>query len=395
MYAISMRLLSQNALKKRMDIAHLFFLFPRIIALTLACATVHAQTPGLDSARALLANRQFAQAEAALRSEREGPIRDTLLAQALVGVRDGQINQQRSAEALALLQRAASTGYPEASYPLATILASGGRIAEARQLLQPLAAQQDARALYLLGRISESVREYVNAAQFYERSAHQGNADALNNLGYMHANGIGVARDDLRAARYYRDALSAGSLEAGINLAVLIDAGRAALAPGESRERLLEPAAQVGQPVALRMLGRTAPTQPAVANASPAPAPQAVAPQPLVSRPAATPLAAASPAPVAVAAAASQASPPPDAAPATQPPLTAAQAAEAYAQAIRLQRGDGVVRDLAKAAALLERAATAGLPDALRALADVYDYGLGVVSNPRKALELRKAAAGR
>jgi TPR repeat protein len=75
--------------------------------------------------------------------------------------------------------------------------------------------------------------------------------------------------------------------------------------------------------------------------------------------------------------------------------LTAAQAAEAYAQAIRLQRGDGVVRDLAKAAALLERAATAGLPDALRALADVYDYGLGVVSNPRKALELRKAAAGR
>jgi uncharacterized protein len=394
LHARSMRLSSQKWLKTRMDTACLICFF----SLFMHGLSAHAQTPALDSARALLAKRDFAQAERILRAESAGPIRDTLLAQSLITAGDTQTNPERTAEALGLLERAASAGYPEATYPLASIVASSGRIADARQLLQPLAEKNDPRALYLLGRINEAVRDYINAARFYERSAHLGNADALNNLGYMHANGLGIARDDTRAARYYREAITAGSLEAGINLAALIDANRAALADGETREKLLEPAAQVGQPVALRMLGRAAtaaqaPTQPA-APATPAialapprlsamPAPRATAPAPIA---AAAPLAAIS-------------SPPPASTEPSVPPpppqLSAAQAAEIYAQAIRLQRGEGAVRDLTRAAELLEHAASAGLADAQRALADVYDYGLGVASNPRKAIELRKAAAGR
>jgi TPR repeat protein len=456
LYAISMRFLGQKWLKTRMDIAYLvlgicsipFALsvskciceqsraspasLPRsrrsarmvlqlakrsagLCAALLLCGFAHAQTPALDQARALIAQRQFVQAETLLRPQTEGPIRDTLLAQALMGLREGGLstNNDRVTEALTLLQRAASAGYPEATYPLATILASSGRVTEAQQLLAPLTAQSDARALYLVGRIAEASREYLRAAQFYERNAHRGNADAFNNLGYLHANGLGVARDDGRAAQYYRDAVAAGSIEAGINLVALADAGRTQLATNESRTALLERAAQMGQPTALRMLGRSAPAPIATAPAPSVPAPvapaaasaRAATPAALVSGAAVSTTSSASAAPpptapqrpasppAAVAAATATATAPPSApAPA---PLTAAQAADLYAQALRLQRGEGAVRDLAKAAALLEQAAAAGLPDAQRTLADVYDYGLGVVSNPRKALELRKAAAGR
>jgi uncharacterized protein len=369
--AISMRFFKQKCLKNLMNTALLAF----------ACMhAVRAQTSNLDQARSLIAQRQFQQAEVLLRSEREGPVRDTLLAQALIGVRESTDNPERTAQALTLLQRAAAAGYPGATYPLASIYASSGRVADARQLLQPLAAQQDARALYLLGRISEALREYTNAAQLYERSAHQGNGDALNNLGFMHANGNGVARDDVRAARYYRDAIASGSLEAAINLVVLADANRTSLQGNETREALLAPAAQQGQPIALRLLGREVPAAAPLAPLTP-PAPTAPPiPSVTVARAPAT-----LPAPAQQAAAAS-----------TVPvALSAAQAQELLAQARRLQRGEGVMRDLARAATLLEQAAQAGLADAQRALADVYDYGLGVVSNARKAAELRKTAAGR
>ncbi|MGL4575610.1 MAG: tetratricopeptide repeat protein, partial [Burkholderiaceae bacterium] len=211
LYAISMRFSGQKWLKTRLDIAYSAFLSTSI--LILCAANAHAQTPALDQARTLITQRQFVQAEALLRPQTEGPIRDTLLAQALMGLREGGLstNNDRVTEALTLLQKAASAGYPEATYPLATIRASRGRVTEAQQLLTPLAAQNDARALYLTGRIAESTRDYLRAAQFYERSAHRGNADAINNLGYLHANGLGVARDDGRAAQYYREAVAAGS----------------------------------------------------------------------------------------------------------------------------------------------------------------------------------------
>jgi uncharacterized protein len=364
--AVFMRFFSQKCLKNRMNTA--LIVCKSVLFFTLTNTAAYAQTPALDQARSLLNQRQFLQAEQLLRDEREGPVRDTLLAQALIGVRESTENPERTAQAILLLQRAAAAGYPDATYPLASIYASSGRVADARQLLQPLAAQQDARALYLLGRISEALREYTAAAQLYERSAHLGNADAMNNLGFMHANAIGVVRDDTRSARFYRDAIAAGSTEAGINLVVLADAKRASLQGNETREALLAPAARLGQPVALRLLGREAAPPPAAP-------PLAQAPAPVLRTPAPVPVSTAAPAP--------------------SPAPTREQAQALLAQAQRLQRGEGVLRDLARAAALLEQAAQSGLADAQRALADVYDYGLGVVSNSRKAAELRKAAAGR
>jgi TPR repeat protein len=73
--------------------------------------------------------------------------------------------------------------------------------------------------------------------------------------------------------------------------------------------------------------------------------------------------------------------------------MSVEQAKQTYEQAMRLRRGDGVMRDFAQAANLLQQAADAGLADAQRALAESYEYGLGVTADQNKAKALRQAAA--
>jgi TPR repeat protein len=422
------------------------------------CAAPFAQTLALEQARGMLFQQQYTQAEALLRQQAIGPVRDTMLAQAIIGVRDDAppLTAQRINEAFVLLLRASDAGYAEAAYPLAVVYGLLGQPAQAQQLLAPRAQQNDGRALYLLGRMADLMRDYPRAAQLYERGALTGNADSLNGMGYLYANGLGVAQSDERAGNYYMQAIIAGSVQAGVNLVALADSKRFDLAP-EYRKVLLDRAALTGNAQAKQLLASK--PQPAVAaqaatqastpreqKASPPPAAPAlaaattapVAPVPVPAPPTATtpvtppaPIAAPvpakepAPAPAVVAAAAPgapltpapvpvpQAAPEPakpqppkpaaepavtkavaaSPAPPPEPPLNAEQAAQAYAQAMRLRRGQGVLRDLVQSAALLERAAQAGLPQAQLALAEAYEYGLGVQANAAKAQALRKEVA--
>jgi TPR repeat protein len=470
---------TNTTLMKYFDVKHAFLAL--LASTALWCCAAFAQTLPLEQARGLLAQRQYAQAETLLRQQTEGPVRDTMLGQAIIGVREDAppLTIQRVNEALTLLQKAYNASHPEAIYPLAVVYGLIGRVSDAQNLLSARATQNDGRALYLLGRMADLSGDYRRAVQLYERSSFTGNADALNGMGYLYANGLGVQVDDQRAANYYLQAIIAGSIEAGVNLVLLSDARRAQLS-ADSRRVLLERAAQVGDGQARQMLSRSAPvapvTSPATAQAAPrsttppitpttpsAPAPVAAAPAPQqpvrpvaptppvastappavtptppaapvvaappapASTPASTPIAAApvppppalvpqlaptpapiavatpapapapipapAPAPVAKAAPAPEPVPPRVAAPAPEVPLDTAQAKQVYAQAMRLRRGENVTRDLAQSLALLERAAGASLMEAQLALADTYEYGLGVPANPAKAKSLRETVA--
>jgi TPR repeat protein len=429
--------------------------FPLLLAgVALFCAASFAQTLALEQARGMLFQHQYTQAEVLLRQQAIGPVRDTMLAQAIIGVRDDSppLTAQRLNEAFVLLLRASDAGYAEAVYPLAIVYGLLGQPARTQELLLPRAQQNDGRALYLLGRMADLMRDYPRAAQFYERGALTGNADALNGMGSLYANGLGVVANADRAANYYMQAIIAGSVQAGMNLVALADAKQFDLAP-EYRKVLLERAALSGDSQARQLLAQasapkvTAQTNDTIRAArdqKPAPAPtvaaavaQTAAPvvtPPQAAAPTATPTAApaapslatppiasatAASAPVAFAtsppaqpipatasttastttAAAAAAKPPapaavPAPAAAPKPPLMdAAQAEQAYAQAMRLRRGQGMNRDLAQSAALLERAAQAGFAQAQLALAEAYEFGLGIAADAAKAQALRQEVA--
>jgi TPR repeat protein len=443
---------TNTTLMKYFNVKHVFLAL--IASLAVWSSATIAQTLPLEQARGLIAQRQYAQAEALLRQQSEGPVRDTMLGQAIIGVREDAppMTVQRVNEALTLLQKAHNNNHPEAAYPLAVVYGLLGRINDAQNLLSPRAAQNDGRALYLLGRMADLSGDYKRAAQLYERSSFTGNGDALNGMGYIYANGLGVQPDYQRAANYYLQAIIAGSIEAGVNLVLLADAQRTQLSP-ESRRVLLERAAQVGDGQARGLLSRAAPPAAAPVATKPVPAPQAaatpprpassppsapaavpvqpsaqqaaIAPTPapalapaapMAAAPAVTPSPAAAPllpapaaaptptiAPVAKAAPApmpepipspvAAPTPPRAAAPAPEAPLDATQAKQVYSQAMRLRRGENVTRDLTQSLALLERASNAGLMEAQLALADAYEYGLGVPADSAKAKSLRETVA--
>jgi uncharacterized protein len=398
-----------------------------LAGMALFCAVSFAQTLALEQARGMLFQHQFTQAETLLRQQAIGPVRDTMLAQAIIGVRDDSppLTAQRLNEAFVLLLRASDAGYAEALYPLAIVYGLLGQPARTQELLLPRAQQNDGRALYLLGRMADLMRDYPRAAQFYERGALTGNADALNGMGSLYANGLGVAVNDERAANYYTQAIIAGSVQAGMNLVALADAKRFDLAP-EYRKVLLERAALTGSTQARQLLaqasapkvaaqtsepGRTAreqkpapaiaataaqPAAPVVVPATtPAPSAAPIAMQPTAPAPVSEPVALAASAPTQPIPTAAPA-PAPAAAPVATPKpplLDAAQAEQAYAQAMRLRRGQGMNRDLAQSAALLERAAQAGFAQAQLALAEAYEFGLGVPADAAKAQALRKEVA--
>lgn len=63
-------------------------------------------------------------------------------------------------------------------------------------------------------------RDYVEAAKWYRRAADQGNVAAQANLGNLYLEGQGVARDYLEAAKWSRMAADQGMAEAQYNLAL-------------------------------------------------------------------------------------------------------------------------------------------------------------------------------
>jgi TPR repeat protein len=107
-------------------------------------------------------------------------------------------------------------------------MAAAGDDFEFRQL-QSQAAQGDAKAEFLLGRAysqGEGVaRDDAKAAEWYRKAAEQGNAKAQNNLAGIYLNGIGVPRDEAEAVKWYRKAADQGAAWAQDTLGQLLARG--------------------------------------------------------------------------------------------------------------------------------------------------------------------------
>jgi len=66
---------------------------------------------------------------------------------------------------------------------------------------------------------------YIEAIPLLKKAAEQGDVYAQGNLGFMYANGLGVARDDKQAAIWYSKAAEQGDSNAQFNLGFMYDEG--------------------------------------------------------------------------------------------------------------------------------------------------------------------------
>jgi TPR repeat protein len=124
------------------------------------------------------------------------------------------------------------------------------QVGELRQRLAAMAPGTDADVE--LWRIAEGGGDFL---QTLRRLGESGNAYVMFRLGRLYANGIGVARDDVEAVRWYRMGASAGNLNATTALALALIEGRGATKDEQEGLRLLRAAAEKDNHEALHRLG--------------------------------------------------------------------------------------------------------------------------------------------
>lgn len=95
----------------------------------------------------------------------------------------------------------------------------------------------------------------ATAAKHFHEAAQSANSDAQYNLGFLYANGLGVAKDDDTAVRWYRMAAEQGHAGAQSNLAYMIGAGRGAKLDDAEAVSWYQKAAEQGEPSAQVSLG--------------------------------------------------------------------------------------------------------------------------------------------
>lgn len=95
-------------------------------------------------------------------------------------------------------------------------------------LLMPLAEEGDVRAQINLGTLNYNgpPPNHEEAAKWFRLAAEQGDALAERYLGYMYANGQGLARDDREAVKWYGRAAEQGDADAQAGLATMYSAAR-------------------------------------------------------------------------------------------------------------------------------------------------------------------------
>ncbi len=97
-----------------------------------------------------------------------------------------------------------------------------GDYAAALSEFRPLAEQGDAKAQNSLGFMYDNglgvARDHTKAARWYRKAAEQGYAKAQFGLGAMYYNGRGLAQNYATAARWYRKAAEQGDAKSQHNL---------------------------------------------------------------------------------------------------------------------------------------------------------------------------------
>ncbi len=96
---------------------------------------------------------------------------------------------------------------------------------------------------------------YLTAFALATQRVEKGDAKAMTLLGELHANGLGVPRDDRKAADWYKLAVERGDREAMFALALFRLSGRAGPRDREEAAKLLAAAAKLGHAAAAYNLG--------------------------------------------------------------------------------------------------------------------------------------------
>ena len=125
--------------------------------------------------------------------------------------------------------------------------------------LLPLAEHGDAGAQYHLGYIYANglgvAQDYSKAVKWWQEAADRGLAEAQNNLGFMYEDGHGVPQDYSKALIWYRKAAEQGDAVAQFNVAVMYDDGRGVPQDNAEAVRWYRKAAVQALPAAQANLG--------------------------------------------------------------------------------------------------------------------------------------------
>lgn len=150
-------------------------------------------------------------------------------------------------------------GWAAAQYEIGARALERGDYAEAWLTLAPLArdgdprAQNDVGIMHALGLgVSQS---FEAAARWLERAAQKGNVAARARLGWMYFRGVGVEIDPARAAHWSRLAAEQGDAWAQSNYGFALDSGQGVGQDQAAAARWYRRSAEQGFPEAQRNLG--------------------------------------------------------------------------------------------------------------------------------------------
>jgi uncharacterized protein len=124
-------------------------------------------------------------------------------------------NRGRYATALELWQPLAEQGNADAQAGLGSLYLGGYGVARdeaaAMTWFRKAAEQGSPNGQFSLGSLYYGRKDYASAASWYRRASEQGNALAQIRLARLYADGLGVARDDVQAFKWFAIAAERGA----------------------------------------------------------------------------------------------------------------------------------------------------------------------------------------
>ena len=105
------------------------------------------------------------------------------------------------------------------------------------------------------GRSLQKEEQHIEAVKWYRKAAEQGYASAKSALGWMYANGRGVAKNEEEAVKWYRKAAEQGHANAQNNLGWMYDSGQGVAKNEEEAVKWYRKAAEQGYARAKNNLG--------------------------------------------------------------------------------------------------------------------------------------------
>ncbi len=172
--------------------------------------------------------------------------------------RDGKGVEEDEAEAVEWYRKAAEAGNADAMNSLGDAYENGEGVeedeAEAVKWYRKAAEAGDHAAGYHLAFLYMGQGNKAEAVKWYRKAAEAGDTDAMYRLGYAYENGEGVKEDEEEAVKWYRKAAEAGNAMAMDNLGYAYDTGEGVTTDKAEAEKWYRKAAEAGNAVAMKNL---------------------------------------------------------------------------------------------------------------------------------------------